>query len=67
MEEPHCYPAISSPWPLTIFERADNYGVTAGSSPFGALWRATTLTARSTISFPPVQDPLGHCGGRGHE
>ena len=42
MEESLWYPSISSLWPLTILENAVNYEPTAGSSPFGALWRART-------------------------
>ena len=49
MEESLWYPSISSLWPLTIFENAVNYEPTAGSSPFGALWRARTSWSRSSI------------------
>ena len=36
-------------WPLTCFENAVNYELTAGSSPFGALWGARTSWSRSNI------------------
>ena len=49
MEESLWYPSISSLWPLTFFENAVNYELTAGSSPFGALWRARTSRSRSSI------------------
>ena len=49
MEESLWYPSISSLWPLTFFENAVNYELTAGSSPFGALWRARTSWSRSSI------------------